>query len=106
MKRLFLPSEASGFEWDESNLFKNWDKHNVAYWECEEVFFNKPLLVGHDEGHSEEEKRYYALGQSDTGRRIFVAFTMRESLIRPISFRDMSKKERRIYEQHKDEKDT
>ena len=49
--------------------------------------------------HSEKEPRYYVLGHTIAGRRLFIAFTVREEKIRVISARDMSKKERKIYEQ-------
>jgi len=88
----------TGFDWDEGNLEKNWDKHGVAFWECEEVFLNRPILVRGDLPHSRGEARYFALGRSDAGRLLFVAFTIRRKLIRPISFRDMTKRERRSYE--------
>jgi uncharacterized protein len=101
VKRIYLIQESSGFDWGESNLIKNWDKHKIAYWECEEMFFNKPLIVQEDADHSQTEKRYYALGKTDSNRRLFVAFTMRETLIRPISCRDMTRKEKALYEQYK-----
>ena len=53
-----------------------------------------------DTVHSQHEERYYALGQTDSGRLLFIAFTMREDLIRVISARDMSRKERKVYESH------
>jgi uncharacterized protein len=87
----------TGFEWDEGNLDKNCEKHGVAFWECEEVFLNRPLVVRRDAGHSKRELRYYALGQTEAGRSLFVAFTIRRKLIRPISARDMTAKERRAY---------
>ena len=34
-----------GFDWDEGNIQKNWHKHKVTPSECEEVFFNQPLVV-------------------------------------------------------------
>jgi hypothetical protein len=46
----------TGFNWDEGNRGKNWDKHQVSDSECEQVFFNQPLLVFSDEKHSEEEQ--------------------------------------------------
>ena len=91
-------AECTGFDWDEGNLEKNWEKHGVAFWECEEVFLNRPIIVRSDPRHSRGESRYYALGRSDTGRPLFVAFTIRRKLIRPISFRGMTAKERRSYE--------
>jgi hypothetical protein len=101
MKRISIPEEATGFDWDENNILKNWDQHNLSYWECEEIFFNKPLIIKQDKEHSDAEIRYYALGKTDSGRKLFVVFTMRHTLIRPISFREMTRKERRIYEQSK-----
>ena len=88
-----------GFDWDEGNKQKNWEKHQVDYTECEQVFFNKPLLIGEDMGHSSQEQRYYVLGQSDMGRTLFLVFTIRNNHIRIISARDQSKKERKIYGQ-------
>lgn len=106
MKRIYLPYEAEGFDWDENNIYKNWGKHDVSHWECEEVFFNKPLVIKMDKEHSENEIRYYALGRTDSNRRLFVGFTMRDTLIRPISFRDMTKKENSIYDYVKNKKNT
>jgi uncharacterized DUF497 family protein len=63
------------------------------------VFFNLPLLLQSDDAHSQKEPRYYVLGHTIAGRRLFIAFTIREDKIRVISARDMSKKERKIYEQ-------
>jgi hypothetical protein len=88
----------TGFEWDEGNLTKNWEKHQVSALDCEQVFFNRPLIAFPDERHSETEPRFFALGQTDTGRRLFIVFTARNDLIRVISAREMSRKERKIYE--------
>ena len=87
----------TGFEWDEHNTRKNWEKHAVAPQEAEQVFFNMPLLVRGDMKHSVSEQRYYALGHSAEGRLLFVAFTVRGDQIRIISVRDMHRKERRVY---------
>lgn len=87
----------SGFNWDKANQDKNWQKHEVAWWECEEVFFNQPLYVYKDEKHSKDEERYYALGKTNAERLTFIVFTERKGNIRVISARDMHKKERKIY---------
>jgi len=89
--------QVEGFEWDQSNIEKNWEKHRVSYLECEEVFFNQPLLVREDEIHSKFEPRYYVLGRSNDGRHLFIVFTIRRNKIRVISARNMSRRERRIY---------
>src|SRR5687767_4096397 len=92
-------SHLTGFDWDENNREKNWEKHQVLASECEEVFFNLPLLLQADPAHSQKEPRYYVLGHTIADRRLFIAFTVREDKIRVISARDMSKKERNIYDQ-------
>lgn len=89
--------ESEGFQWDGGDSTKIWQHHGVTPAECEELFFSRPIVVGEDEGHSEREERFYALGQTDAGRHLFVVFTFRGRLIRVISARDMSRKERRVY---------
>ena len=92
-------SDCTGFEWDKDNIEKNLLKHKVSPVECEQIFFNQ-ALVAEDLKHSQREKRYYALGHTDNGRLLFVAFTIRKNLIRVISARNMSRKERKKYEKN------
>ncbi len=89
--------QCCGFDWDEGNTDKNWLKHKVSPSECEQFFFNHPLVVQDDINHSKTEERFYALGQTDLKRFLFVAFTVRNNFIRVVSARDMSRKERRVY---------
>jgi uncharacterized DUF497 family protein len=91
-------ANCTGFEWDDGNLFKNWEKHRVSATECEQIFFNRPLVAGADKQHSQREARFYALGQTDFGRLLFVVFTIRKNRIRVISARDMNRKEKKVYE--------
>lgn len=91
-----LLSGAVGFEWDAGNADKNWLKHQVH----KQVFFNQPLVVAPDVAHSRDEIRLYALGQTDRGRLLFLAFTLRGDRIRVISARDMSRRERQAYANH------
>ena len=102
---LELLAQCEGFDWDDGNIGKNWTKHRVTDWECEEVFFNRPLALSSDYGHSGSESRYYALGQTDRARWLSVSFTIRSGLIRPISVRDMNARERRTYENTKEDTD-
>ncbi len=88
----------TGLDGDKGNVNKNRIKHEVTSSECEQIFFNQPLLVQDAALHPETEKRFCALGKTDKKRRLFIAFTVRNNLIRVISARDMSRKERRIYE--------
>ena len=92
----------TGFEWDEANAQKNWERHRVSPEEAEDVFFNEPLVVRSDTRHSSREKRYYALGQTSVGRYLFVAFTIRRSRIRVVSVRDMNHRETEAYAKYEE----
>jgi uncharacterized DUF497 family protein len=88
----------TGFEWDAGNVDKNWERHRVSAAECEQVFFQRPLRIAPDSRHSWNEPRYAALGQTVGGRRLTIVVTIRDSTIRVISARLMSRRERRVYE--------
>lgn len=92
-----------GFDWDEDNARKSEEKHDVSQAMAEQVFFNEPLLVLPDPRHSQQEARYHALGTTDDNRLLHITFTLRAAgtLIRVISARDMTHKEKKIYEQTK-----
>lgn len=91
-------TEGTEFEWDTGNADKNWVRHRVSQAESEQVFFNRPLVTVEDDLHSRDEARYYALGQTDAGRLLFVVYTLRGEKIRVISARDMTSRERKEYE--------
>lgn len=88
----------TGFQWDEGNIDKNLLKHQVQNWECEQIFFNEPLIILDDPKHSLSEKRWAAFGQTDAGRLLTIIFTKREKLLRVVSARDMNRKEKKFYE--------
>jgi hypothetical protein len=92
-----------GFDWDDANALKNWKRHRVAPEEAEDAFFREPFVLRSDLRHSKREKRYYALGQTAAGRRLFVVFTVRRKLIRVISARDMNRNESDTYERYEKE---
>ena len=90
-------SQITGFNWDDGNARKN-EKHGVSMAEAEQVFFNAPLLLLEDSAHSQQEPRVHALGKTDEGRMLHIAFTLRQTglLIRVISARAMNRKERDV----------
>ena len=92
----------TGFEWDDANIEKNWERHRVVPEEAEDIFFHQPLVVRNDNRHSKQERRYYALGQTVTGRRLFVVFTVRRKRIRVISARNMNRNETEMYENYEE----
>jgi uncharacterized DUF497 family protein len=90
-------SGCTDFDWDKGNSKKNWIKHKVTPAECEQVFFNQPLMIKDDVQHFEIERRFLALGKTDKNRSLFIVFTLRDDSVRVISARDMSRKEREVY---------
>lgn len=99
VKDIHLP-EIISFDWDTGNLTKSFKKHGVEPIESEQVFYNDPVYFC-DEKHSQKEERYFAYGITDSGRKLFVVFTIRNNKIRIISARDQNQKERRAYEKAK-----
>ena len=65
-------SNCKGFNWDAGNSEKNWILHQVSRNECEQVFFNAPIVVGEDIFHSQSEKRWFLLGKTDRNRLLFL----------------------------------
>ncbi|MBN8216723.1 MAG: BrnT family toxin [Spirochaetes bacterium] len=88
----------TGFQWDKGNRNKNHLSHQVSNGEAEQMFFNLPPILWDDEKHSQGEQRHALLGTTDEGRWLTIIFTIRGTLIRVISARDMSRKERGHYE--------
>ena len=88
-------NDIEGFEWDEGNNQKSFLKHNISIKEAEEVFNSQPFIVLRTAYLNEE--RFQLFGESKQ-RMITVIFTIRKNKIRIISARDMSKKERKFYE--------
>ncbi len=91
--------EPTAFEWDKGNIGKNSAKHNVTPQEAEEIFSNEPLVLARDPEHSTVKgRRYFALGHTKSGRKLFAAFMIRSKKIRIISVRDMTEAEEDAYE--------
>jgi uncharacterized DUF497 family protein len=96
--------QIDSFDWDEGNIAKC-QKHGVSIMEIEQLFMEPPApLMMQDVAHSQDEERFLAVGQTQAGRYIFIAFTIRERekkrLLRPISARYMHDKEVANYERN------
>ena len=93
--------QIAGFDWDDGNIRKSADKHDVSQAEAESIFFNDPLIVIGDAKHSETEQRFNALGKTAQNRLLHITFTLRQNgtMVRVISARDMHRKERKAHEQ-------
>lgn len=93
-----LLSKLFQFQWDDGNSNKNWLKHHVTQEEAEQIFFDSCKIVAKDTPHSHHEERYLVLGSTKADRLLTIAFTIRHDQIRVISARNMSRKEREIYQ--------
>jgi uncharacterized DUF497 family protein len=92
--------KVAGFDWDTGNLEKC-QKHGVSVMEIEGLFA-RPHTTRLDVAHSLAEERLRVIGKTNTGRYVFLVFTIRERngerFIRPISARYMHGKEVEHYE--------
>lgn len=88
------------FEWDDEKALINLEKHNISFEEAKTVFDDTYALYKHDPDHSDDEDRFVILGYSYELRILFVVHCYREkdSVIRIISARQATKKERKAYE--------
>jgi hypothetical protein len=87
------------FEWDSRKAATNIRKHGVSFDEASTVFDDPLAAIFSDETHSAAEMRELIIGHSLPGRLLFVGFTERPGeMLRLISARVMTKKERRDYE--------
>ncbi len=88
----------SEFEWDEANESHIWNRHKASPEEVEECFFNHPRKITKK---PQSEDRYYLFGRTDRGRYLFIVSQYKGfGIVRPISARDMDRKERAFYEKH------
>ena len=87
------------FEWNNKKAIENLRKHGVAFDEAATIFADPLAITYHDPEHSMEEGRYLTFGHSSQGRPLVVSHTDRDDRIRPISAREMTRKEKSDYEQ-------
>jgi uncharacterized protein len=90
------------FEWDEAKNQRNTLKHSVRFETAALAFDDPHALTQRDEATSEEE-RWITLGSVSLNAVLFVVHTVRErdeaEVIRIISARNATPRERRIYEE-------
>jgi len=90
------------FEWDTEKANTNQEKHGVSFDEAKTVFDDTLACIFNDEWNSFGENRELLIGLSRQKRLLIVSFTERqENLIRIISSRLATAKERKDYEQHR-----
>ena len=69
------------FEWDGDKDTLNQKRHGVAFADAQEAFYDRHRIVARDEAHSEDEPRFFCIGQTPMGI-LTVRFTVRGRNIR------------------------
>ncbi|MBI5053453.1 MAG: BrnT family toxin [Chloroflexi bacterium] len=87
------------FEWDPKKAKQNLKKHKTSFDEASTVFNDDLSVTFPDPDHSEEEERLIIIGVSKQKRLLIVAHIEREERIRIISARELTRTERKEYEE-------
>ncbi|MBA3552183.1 MAG: BrnT family toxin [Actinobacteria bacterium] len=83
------------FDWDEGNE-EHVRESGVEPYEAEEAVLD-PGRANTDAYNVGRERRWALLGATEDGRRLFVVYTHRRDLVRVISARDATPREKRRY---------
>jgi uncharacterized DUF497 family protein len=90
------------FEWDAKKAEINIVKHEVSFEEAVTVFDDDMALYLFDNEHSDNEERFIVIGTSEKEKTLTVCHCYRgenEEIIRIISARQATKKEKTAYEE-------
>ena len=94
-------------EWDENKARSNRIEHEVTFDEASTVFDDSLAKIFNDQEHSVGERREIIIGHSVNHRLLLVCFTERPNqVIRIISVRRPTPKERKDYEENVEFKDS
>lgn len=86
------------FPWDPKKARQNERKHGVAFEEAAEIFEDELSSSASDPDRSRSEARFVIFGRSRRGRFLVVGYTERGDIVRIISSRPMTRRERQVYE--------
>jgi uncharacterized DUF497 family protein len=87
------------FEWDPRKSATNFRKHGVSFAEAGTVFGDELSITVPDPNHSDQEERFLTIGWSNLHRLLMVAHADRGENLRIISARELTKTERKAYEE-------
>lgn len=85
------------FEWDSGKAAVNLRKHGIAFEKACEAFFD-PFVFHLDDETVEDEAREAITGITIDWQILYVVYVLRESSVRLISARRVTRSERRRYE--------
>jgi len=83
-------------EYDEHKNLTNIRKHGLSFETASSAFNDPAAVIIYDEDHSITEDRYNLIG-AVKGGILFIVYTMRGEMIRLISARPATKRERKRY---------
>lgn len=92
------------FEWDENKRQSNLKKHGLDFMDVKQVFEDEYVLTFEDKKKDYGEKREITVGMYNGNLLTSVCHTDRNGIIRVISFRPASKKEKEQYYARKNSK--
>jgi hypothetical protein len=87
------------FTWDPKKAGENLKKHGVDFREAATVFDDTLSTTFPDAGHSTGERRFLIIGMSALGRILVVSHAEAADIIRIISARTATRRERQFYEE-------
>ena len=87
------------FEWNKNKAELNLKKHRISFHEAATIFGDPLAITFDDPDHSVGEYRFITFGLSRYNHVLVVSHTERGGIKRIISARQMTKKERKIYEE-------
>jgi uncharacterized DUF497 family protein len=87
------------FEWDPDKAAENLRKHEVSFKEASTAFGDHFGIAARDPDHSIGEQRYILVVCSARPRLLLVCYTERAKRIRIISARELTRREKKAYEE-------
>ena len=92
------------FEWDDAKAKSNLAKHGVNFMDAMSVLLDPLAMTRFDDPHSDDEQRWVSLGRAANHQLLLVVHTFNASglnaaLVRLISARIATRREREQYEQ-------
>lgn len=89
------------FEWDPNKAQSNYKKHGVKFSDAVGVFEDENAITIKDEHKNEE--RFITIGMDFLSRILVVVYTFRDVVIRIISARKATARERKVYYEQNEE---
>ena len=92
------------FEWDDAKAAANLTKHGVDFREAMTVMLDPLTMTRFDDEHDDDEERWDSLGRAANGQLLLVIHTFlstrpNSALVRLISARPATRREREQYEE-------